>query len=288
MKTLIGLTLITLGFNLSLLNAQVSAGNTEITYIANEGFLLKTSNHKVLIDALFTEGYGFYSVPSKEITTEIIDGVAPFDHIDAYFLTHYHGDHCNSWLVNEYLAKHSDIPMVASKPSIVFINGNCFDFILLKKQFVEMTPAENQSKSETVNNIPVKAFGLKHLSFYKDNIDMEENMFNVSYLFEMDGIKVFHSGDIKKNALEAYLSVNKDGIDKVDIAFLYYELLDSGVQDLEFIINTLNPKYIVLMHIPPVLTEGWSGKVEQLKTKFPNISFFKNPLETQIIELKGN
>jgi L-ascorbate metabolism protein UlaG (beta-lactamase superfamily) len=272
-------------YNLSSIYSQVPPNDLQITYISNEGFLLRSSTQKVLIDALFTNGYGLWSVPSKEVTSEIMDAKAPFDNINLYLLTHYHGDHCDPVLINDYLSKHKNIPFVASRPSIVFIDGSCFGFDLLKKQFNEMTPEVNQSISKTINNIPVKAFGLKHLSFYIDSIDVEENMFNVSFLFQMDGIKIFHSGDIMKNAFQDYLAKNNKWTDTIDVAFLCYVLFDSGASDLDYIKTTINPKYIVLTHIPPSKIVEWTAKVEQLKARFPNIIFFKNSMDSQTINI---
>jgi L-ascorbate metabolism protein UlaG (beta-lactamase superfamily) len=262
---------------------QQLSKDLQITYLANEGFLLKSPTRKVLIDALFTEGFNTFAVPKQETINDIIAAKPPFDQVDLFFLTHYHGDHCNSWLMNDYLTKNRSVPLVTSKPSIVFINGNCFNFILLKKQFREITPELNQSISQIINNIPVKVFGLKHLSFYRDSIDMEENMFNESFLFDLDGIKVFHSGDIMKNAFEGYLEKNKNWTDSVDVAFIYYKLLD----DLDYVVTTLHPKYIVPIHIPPKQTEKWEIKMEALKAKFPNIIFFKNSLDVRTIGING-
>lgn len=264
--------------------AQTSSGNLKITYVANEGFLMQSPSKKILIDALFTEGYNYFPVPPKAAENSIMEEVPPFDEINLYFLTHYHGDHCSSALVDQYLTRHRDISLVASKPSIVFINGNCFDFILLKKQFVELTPQLNQCLSKTVNNIPFKVYGLKHLSFFKDSIDMEQNMFNVSYLINMDGINVFHSGDIMMNAFEDYLKANKKWDDKVDVAFLYYKLLDSEA-DLKYVLSVLHPRYIVAMHTPPAEFEQTEKKLEHLKTLFPNIIHFEKPLDSQTIKL---
>ncbi len=268
--------------------SQVPHNDLQITYIANEGFLLKSSTTKVLIDALYTNGYGLFSVPSKEITDAIIDAKAPFDSINLYLLTHYHKDHCDPVLINEYLSKHKNIPFVASKPSIVFIDGNCFGFNLLKKQFNELTPEINQSISKTVNSIPVKAFGLTHLSFYIDSINVDENMFNVSFLFEMDGIRVFHSGDIKIDALQGYIAHNGKWADTIDVAFLYYDLFESGASDLDYVVKTLHPKYIVVMHVPSRKIEEWSAKIEQLKARYPNILFFKNSMDSYTINLEEN
>ena len=159
----------------------------------------------------FPMGMAYFMSLLKRITREIIDMVAPFDYINLLFLTHYHKDHCDPLLISEYLSKHKNIPFVTNHPSLVFIDGSCFGFVLLKKEFYDLTPEINQTLSKSINDVPVKAFGLKHLSFYKDGIDMEENMYNESFLFEIDGIKIFHSGDIKKMLFRTILQKTTNG-----------------------------------------------------------------------------
>jgi L-ascorbate metabolism protein UlaG (beta-lactamase superfamily) len=265
--------------------SQISKNQLEITSIANEGFLLATPTHKILIDALFTDGYGTFAVPSKELIDKIMNWEAPFDRVDLLMLTHYHKDHCDPILINKYLGKHKNVRFVTSLPSIVFIDGNCFGFIGKKKQFDIITPELNHNISEAVNTMPVKAFGLKHLSFYnKDSIDLEQMMFNTSFLVEMDGIKIFHSGDIERNAFQDYLNKNK-WTDSVDVAFLYNGLLKSGKSDLEYILNTLHPRYIVVMHVLPKETEAWSEKIKSLKAIFPNILYLKSSMESEIVTI---
>jgi len=262
----------------------------QVTYIANEGFLLASSTHKILIDALFSNGYGSFSVPPKEVTDNIMNAKAPFDSINLFLLTHYHKDHCDPVLINKYLSNYKNIPFVTSRPSIVFIDGNCFGFIGKKKQFNVITPEINQSISKTVNNISMKVFGLKHLSFYnKDSIDLEETMFNVSFLFEMDGIKIFHSGDINKNAFQDYFALhNNKWTDSIDVAFLYKGLLESGESDLDYIINILHPKHIVVMHVLPSEDKTWADKIEKLKDRFPNIIYFRNSMDSKTISFSNN
>jgi L-ascorbate metabolism protein UlaG (beta-lactamase superfamily) len=282
MKSFIKLILI-LVFNGNSVFPQASPKEFQVTYIGNEGFLLQSATNKILIDAVFSDGYGLFAAPSKEVIKNIIGMESPFDKINMLMLTHYHKDHCDPELMNEYLSMHRDIPFVTTKPSIVYINGNIFNFILLKKQFYEFTPELNECISTIVNNIPVKVYGLKHLSFYQDGIDMEENMYNVSFLVTMDGINIFHSGDIETNSLKNYIEKNGLWADTIDVAFLYFDLFQNGIPDLDYIVNTLNPRYIFLMHIPPSSNETWEAKTSELKTKFPNIIFMKDSMESRSI-----
>ena len=110
-------------------------------------------------------------------------------------------------------------------------------------------------------------------------------MVNVSFFLSIDGIKVFHSGDIEMTALQDYLAVNKRWTDAIDVAFLHFDLLNAGAQDLDSIVAILRPKYIVSMHVPSGMAEEWSAKADQLRTRYPNILFFKNSLDTQTVTI---
>jgi L-ascorbate metabolism protein UlaG (beta-lactamase superfamily) len=272
--------------SVSLLFPQSKSKELRITYIANEGFLLSTTNKKVMVDALFTDGYGFFMVPSKGVTDSIENAMPPFENIDLYLLTHYHNDHLDPKLLMNYLEKHKNVPLVCSGPSINFIKGKSELAAQLSSQIIEETPPTNQNVTKEINGIRLKIFSLKHLSFYKNGVDIDSGMHNLSFLFEMDGIKIFHSGDIMKNALDGFINQNKDWTDSIDVAFLYYQLLDSVESDPDFVIKMLNPKYIVLMHIPPSQIADWTMKIEQLKIKYPNITCYVNTMDTQTILTK--
>jgi L-ascorbate metabolism protein UlaG (beta-lactamase superfamily) len=272
--------------SLCLIFPQTKPKELRITYIANEGFLLSTANKKVLVDALFTDGYGFFKVPSKGITDSIVNAMPPFENIDLYLLTHYHNDHLDPKLLMNFLEKQKNVPLVCSGPSLNFIKGKSEIPAKLSQQIIEETPEMNQNLTKEINGIKLKIFSLKHLSFYKNGMDIDSGMHNLSFLFEMDGIKIFHSGDILKNALDGFINQNKKWTDSIDVAFLYFQLLDSGESNPDFVIKMLNPKYIVLMHIPPSLVADWTKKIEQLKVKYPNIIFFVNTMDTQILSFK--
>ncbi len=279
----IGIIILTI-CNCNLIYSQLKQNEIQVTNIANEGFLIKSINHKILIDALFSDGYGIFAVPSKDLINQIMEAKTPFDSISLYFLTHYHKDHCDPGVISKYLKKYPDIKIVTNKPSLVFIDGEQFGFVLQQKQFCEITPGINQSISQTINDIPVKVFGLKHLSYFKDGIDLEEYMYNAGYLVDLDGIKIFHSGDIMINSLRDYIERKGKWNDRIDIAFLYCDLIKDE-SDLEFILTTLNPRYIVIMHVPPADNNKWQSSIEKLKKRFANIVFFKNSMDTQNFNL---
>lgn len=263
---------------ISELFAQGSQNKLQITYVANEGYLLQTPRHKLLIDAIFTESYGIFDVPGKDTIDAILNGRAPFDNVDMCLLTHYHKDHCEPLLIEKYLKKFPAMKLLTNKNALVFIDGDRFGFVTLKKQFCELTPAPNASCSQVVNGVQITAHGMKHLSYYRGDVDLEEYMFNVAYCIEADGLRIFHSGDTSIENMKKYLDRNQDADLHADVAFLYYEMLNS-VDNLKYIISKLKPKKIIIMHVPLYLNAQWQQKKEELKTVFPEL-YLMNKTET--------
>jgi L-ascorbate metabolism protein UlaG (beta-lactamase superfamily) len=266
--------------------AQVKPNELKITYVANEGFVFQTLNRKFMIDALFSDGYGLFATPPAEVVNQIMGAQPPFDQITHYFLTHYHRDHCDPKLVKEYLAKNPTVKLVTNKPAITFIDGCEFRFVKLKGQFMDMTPDPDRGVTQRIGDGTIRAIAIKHLPYIEDGVNLEELMFSVSYYMVLDGIKIFHSGDIATEGLKDYITKNAGWKDNIDVACLYYEMLVGEKQDFKYLVKTLNPKYIVVMHVPPTKYDEISQKIEQLKSAFPNIIMFKNPLESQTLKLK--
>ncbi len=62
-------------------------------YLANEGVLVELDDTKILFDAFFSNSYGNYSLVPEAKVAALHAGTAPYDGIDALFVSHAHGDH---------------------------------------------------------------------------------------------------------------------------------------------------------------------------------------------------
>ncbi len=78
---------------LTVLVASPLPAELEITYVANEGFLLAGGGKKVLIDALFDGGIAGYPTIPDELRPSLEQARPPFDGVDLVLATHFHGDH---------------------------------------------------------------------------------------------------------------------------------------------------------------------------------------------------
>jgi sialate O-acetylesterase len=247
-----------------------SDSQLKVRYVANSGYFITTKNHKILIDALFAESYGVFETPQKDIMNDILNGVIPFDCVDFVFLTHYHKDHCSPLLMAKYLKKYPKARLVTNKPALVFIDGDQFGFVTYKNQFIELTPEMNGTIATFVDDVKITSHCLKHLSFIRNGVDLEEYMYNSAYTIETEGVKVFHSGDTDFNNLKNYLERNKHSIEQVDVALIYYDIINS-TEDLSYIVSNIQPRKIILMHVPSKKKYEWEIKTNQLKQVFPEI-----------------
>jgi L-ascorbate metabolism protein UlaG (beta-lactamase superfamily) len=63
------------------------------TYLANASVLVTHGDTKVVFDPLFRNDFGQYRLVSAETERALFAGTAPFDGLDAVFVSHYHEDH---------------------------------------------------------------------------------------------------------------------------------------------------------------------------------------------------
>lgn len=69
------------------------AHDSTAQYMANEGLMVVHGDTKVIFDPLFRNDYGQYLLLPPEMEAALFAGEAPFDGVDAIFISHHHGDH---------------------------------------------------------------------------------------------------------------------------------------------------------------------------------------------------
>jgi hypothetical protein len=86
----------------------------EITYIANEGVLLRSGDTQILIDGLFREysSYPFLPQPHQE---QLETAMPPFEGVDLILVSHRHGDHFHPEAVSRYLQNNRTTRLVSSE-----------------------------------------------------------------------------------------------------------------------------------------------------------------------------
>jgi len=249
----------------------------EVTYVANCGFLIKTTNKQLVIDALFKEGFNNYLVTPDTIATKIISSKEPFNNIHLLLITHNHEDHFNDSMVVKYLNYNPNNILIAPSSvtkAIIAYPG----YKKNKNQLVEIDKVNHAKNDTVVQGIRIKSFFLQH--------DNRPEIENVGYLIDMDGIKILHTGDCTgvDTIQMKNLRLQNSGI---DLAFLSYYGFWRGPKIRDFTKEAINPKKIVLMHIPP--KEIGSVKESAIKiNNFVDITVFDISMEKKSFNFNRN
>ena len=97
----------------------------ELTFLANEGFLIRSGETKVLIDAFVEKPVSVYAALPPEVRERMLACEAPFDGIDLALATHAHPDHFQASLACRFLSKATDCLFVSSEEVLGKLGGAC-------------------------------------------------------------------------------------------------------------------------------------------------------------------
>lgn len=248
--------------------SQSTEDKIDVTYIANAGFLIERSGKKILIDALFKNGWNNYLIPADSVVSKIINQLAPFNKVNLMLITHNHEDHFNDSMVVAYLNNNSENVLIAPPMVTNAILKNP-DFKKNKNQIVELDKINREKNDTTINGIRVRSFFIQH--------DTRPQIENVGYLIDIDDLKIFHTGDYNGSELVEFgkLHLQKE---QIDLALLNFYGFWNTNEERMFTEEYIHPKRIALMHIPPSEIEIVKKSVNLIKD-FIDITVFESSME---------
>lgn len=234
----------------------------EVTYIANEGYMITMGDTRVLIDALPKSKY--YATPSDTLAAKMMDGIPPFDKVDYVLVTHDHPDHFNAEMTSRFLLHHPTAQLVASSETCSKLMG---DKISERRHpGIDLTMGQHQTLRGDKAEIMV--LRLSHGG--------DTSISNLAYVVRSNGFTIVHVGD-------ARLSQNEDCLRTVDwssynVDLLFVEYFDRDSQTQDIVANMIKPKRVVLMHIPPGEEESVRNADEKI---YPQTVVFGRENETR-------
>jgi L-ascorbate metabolism protein UlaG (beta-lactamase superfamily) len=249
----------------------------DITYIANCGFLIKTNDKQLVIDALFKEGFDNYLVTPDTIATEIISSKEPFNNVHLVLITHNHDDHFNDSMVVKYL-NYNPNNIIIAPSSVTKAILEYPDYKNNKNQIVEIDKVNHNKNDTMIQGIRIKSFFIQH--------DNRPEIENVGYIIDMDGIKIFHTGDCTGADTIQLKNLQLQNRD-IDLAFLNFYGFWRGQNKRDFTKEIVNPKKIVLMHIPPKEIESVKESIKKINN-FIDITVFDKSMEKKSFNFSQN
>lgn len=236
-----------------------NAHGVRVTYVGNSGFLITTSNKKILIDSLFRGIEGYYTLP-EDIQNQLALAQPPFDNIDLILVSHSHRDHLSLGLVMRHLQ---------NDPKAIFASHSSITSQLTKyaDRIVTLDPIPAEPVQKDIDGIQVEALALSHGSGQPKNI---------GFVITVDSVKLFFTGDIDISAFsyEEFRAYNLPE-QKIDIAFIQHFYLTNIPSEQQFVMRGIDAKYIIPMHYfftdPPMSRE-------MVLSNYPDAVFFNGEL----------
>jgi polyhydroxybutyrate depolymerase len=245
--------------------SEHTLNNLSVTYIGNEGFLLQGQEKQVIIDALFDQSFGSYLVPSAFTINRLEQNLKPFDNPDANLVTHNHGDHFAASMVNEQM-QHSTNTFFCGPQDVVSSLAAQTGYSTYSSRVVDLTPSYYNYTDTTINEIKFRILRMHHA---------DDDIINLGYLFELNGIKILHVGDY---GLQDYIDIDtfklKD--ENIDIAFIGYGNYVYNSEAREALAEGINAKHYILMHVEKNLEKSIADSAAKYSNFYPATVFMSS------------
>lgn len=223
-----------------------SIKTARVTYLANSGFIVNIGSQKIMFDGLFQNGMNRYLEPDAQTVNLIKNAMHPFDDVDLVFVSNFYADHFDPYIATQMMLHNTKVRMVCPQQVInkmmIFTN----DYAQIKDRIIEATPVSNQYDRMIINGYEIIACNIRH---EKPENDYVENM---GYVVNMNGVKIFHSGDSDPETLDDIRGLQLADLD-IDIAFLNdkYAVGSAAKQTNKLV----DARYNVLMHFEKYITD---------------------------------
>jgi L-ascorbate metabolism protein UlaG (beta-lactamase superfamily) len=229
-------------------NAVPPSGAATAQYLANAAILVTNGATKVVFDPLYRNDFGSYERVSDTMERALFAGEAPFDGLDAVFVSHYHEDHFSAVDVLRLLEARPDLRLYAPAQAVAGMR--------------EIGPARLDAVKDRVNAIALQyrdaPVSLQHGTVVVDAVRIphsgwpgrQQQVENIAFRVTLDAeTTVVHLGDA--DASDAHFAHDSAywRQRRTDVAFPPYWFFasDEGRQVLE---RRIAPTRSIGMHVP--------------------------------------
>lgn len=211
----------------------------EITYLANEGFLVRAGQTMVLIDALIGDGLRGYATLDRPTRERLESAQPPYDGVDLVLASHIHRDHFNAGSVARFLKANTTAQFVSTKDAAraVLEAAGASD---LGERVHGYWPQEGAREQHRVRDVELTLFNLHHGR-------ERPRTQNLGLLLRICGITVLHIGDTEADAHEMLTAGLMDLRPDVGLLPSWF-LRPSRWSDTTT--TVIKPLSIVAMHLP--------------------------------------
>lgn len=225
-----------------------SATAATVQYMANEGLMVVQGETKVVFDPLFRNSYGQYQLLPREMEDALFAGTAPFDGIDAIFVSHYHGDHFSPADVLRLLKEQPGIQLYAPAQAVTGLRsvaGTQDEMIFDRVTAVELAYGDAPVMLE-MEGLIIEAVRIPHSGWPTGRLDVE----NISWRVTLnETTTVLHMGDADPNDVHFARDAGYWERRHTHMAFPPYWFF-SSTYGPGILSNRIKPDHSVGVHVP--------------------------------------
>ena len=246
-------------------------------YLANAGVLVASGEIKVVFDPLFRNDYGRFRLVPAEIERALFAGDAPFDGLDAVFVSHYHSDHFSAEDVLRLLRARPELRLFAPEQAVSELRvaaGSDFPTVSERIESIALAYRDDPVAFEA-DDLKIEAVRIPHSGWPDQRLDVENLAFRVTL---GDDVTVVHLGDADTTE-DHYTQYGAFWRERsIDAAFppYWYFPSESGRAVLR---DMLRPAITVGVHVPADVPEEPQARSPELRDH----DLFTRPGETRAV-----
>jgi len=257
--------------------APLKAGEVELVYLANEGFLVRSRERAFVIDAFLKEPLGAYAALSPALHSKLAAGAAPFDAIDLALVSHSHADHFQAGSALAFMKSSPGTELATSPQVLAGLEsrlGQDEAAQAVRARLHSRLPQTGQTVSFEHKGIEVSFLRLPHAG-------NRPTIQNLGHLIQFEDLTILHVGDAE-GSLAVFAPYGLADV-HIDVALLPYWFWQSAAgQDL--VATELAAETLIAIHIPPREVAAVAESLSAADSG--GVHVFRESLESLVIEAR--
>ncbi|WP_417456212.1 MBL fold metallo-hydrolase [Kordiimonas sp.] len=235
---------------LALCSAGVSAEGVKLCHIANSGFLAEGRMSTVLFDAArVVDTYdGDYAMPSKGLMDDMTHGRGAFEHVTLALVSHKHNDHYDPVATLKHLRTNKRVHYVMPPEAFEMLKAHHPTDDEAARVHVVLPDWSAGPITNQFGDVTVEAYRVSH---------GEGGPQNIGYRVSLDGVRIFHTGDIA--ATKESLSNAGLRQTEVDVMLMPFWYGLNNAEQNEAVLSAWQIGTMVPMHFAPK-EERWMSE----------------------------
>ena len=236
--------------------AAAEQETSTVRYLANEGVMIAHGDTKILFDPLFENSDVRYQRVPPSMRDAIFAGIAPYDGVDAVFISHFHGDHFSARDVLRLLQEREEIRLYAPAQAVTEMRKLASSDIQAVFDRVTIFDLEYGDAPVFVrtDGLLIEAVHVPHSGWPTARTDIQ----NIAFRITLENTStVLHLGDADARLVHFEQDENFWDERRVDLAFPPYWFFRSA-DGREILEDWVRASHSIGIHVPAEFGEDAS------------------------------